>query len=372
MRLFRQAGGDQDRGAFGTVKPMQFKDLEIAMTAAASLVSPWDATTLTLVKPLMDATRNHGQVLLMKDTTHDNREVAVRRMPTRWVRSGPKEFDEKYPTSSEKPWHDVGFVQHLSAVGFPYVCELLGLYRSPEDTYVATAFCRQGDLFSWCDLDSTPAPGRQREESIMPIAAQIFSGVRWLHELGIAHRNLSLENILLTGADSDAKVRIIDFGMATLKRFVSNEVRGKHSYQAPEMHMGSEVDTFLVDDFSLGVMLFALAVQDFPWTSTKKGKCQLFEYVNAFGLRRFCGKRRLQKNQGKFLIEVFSPSFFATLDSLLQLTVKGRGCLGESAYQDDVKKKRRSSIWDLGFVDIADAVLPAQSGASQTQVDLLV
>mmetsp|Transcript_93803 Transcript_93803/g.271085 ORF Transcript_93803/g.271085 Transcript_93803/m.271085 type:complete len:371 (-) Transcript_93803:113-1225(-) len=365
MKLFRRAGSDKDTGAFGSVKVMQHKELDAAMSSATNLVSQWDATKVTLVKPLMDAARNHGQVLLMKDTTRDNRLMAVKRMPTRWVRSGPKEFDEKYPTASEKPWHDVGFVQHLSTVGFPYVCELLGLYRSPEDTYVATTFCTQGDLFCWCDLDSTPAPGQEREDAIKPIATQIFSGVRWLHELGIAHRDLSLENILLIGTGDEAKVKIIDFGMATLKRLVRNEVRGKHSYQAPEMHTSSEIDTFLADDFALGVTLFAMAVQDYPWTCTKKGKCQLFEYVNAFGLRRFCDKRRLRKGQGEFLSEVFSPTFLDTVDSLLQLTAKGRACLGEAVYKDEVKKKRRSSVWDLGFIDLADAVLPTKSGTSQ-------
>lgn len=30
-------------------------------------------------------------------------------------------------------------------------------------------------------------------------------------------------------------------------------------------------DAFLADDFALGVVVFAMAVQDYPWTSTKKG-----------------------------------------------------------------------------------------------------
>ncbi|CAK0819824.1 unnamed protein product [Prorocentrum cordatum] len=33
---------------------------------------------------------------------------------------------------------------------------------------------------------------------MQPIVLQIFTAVRWLHELGIAHRDLSLENVLLT------------------------------------------------------------------------------------------------------------------------------------------------------------------------------
>ena len=32
--------------------------------------------------------------------------------------------------------------------------------------------------------------------------------------------------------------------------------------------------------FALGVSVFAMAVQDYPWTSTKKSSCQLFEYIS--------------------------------------------------------------------------------------------
>lgn len=367
MMLFRKAGSGAQNGSIASAplaKPISQKEMDAAMNGVANKVSQWDATRIVLVKPLMDAARNHGQVLLMKDTSHDNRLMAVKRMPTRWVRASPKDFEEKYASASEKPWNDIGLVHHLSTVGFPYVCELYGVFRSPEDTFVATTFCTGGDLFGWCDLDSTPAPGLEREAAIKPIATQILSGVRWLHDLGIAHRDLSLENILLIQQGGETKVKIIDFGMATLRRTVRSEVRGKHSYQSPEMHGSAEIDTFLADDFAIGVTLFAMAAQDYPWTCTRKGKCQLFEYVTAFGLRRFCDKRRLRKGQGEFLGEVFSPAFLDTVESLLQLNCKSRGCLGEAAYHEEVKKGRRKSVWDLGYFSAADMAVPTKSGAS--------
>ena len=54
-------------------------------------------------------------------------------------------------------------------------------------------------------------------------------------------------------------------------RMCKREVRGKQSYQAPEMHGSDTYDAFLADDFALGVVVFAMAVQDYPWTATKKG-----------------------------------------------------------------------------------------------------
>jgi len=346
-------------GSITTVnKQVHQKDLDGTMKDVSSKVKPWDSTRVVLVKPLQDAARNHGQVLLMKDTaSKDETLMAVKRMPNRWMCMGPGDFDSRYPTASEKPWHDIGFVRHLGTLGFPYVCELYDVFRSDEDTYVATSFCAEGDLFGWCDLESVPPPGPAREEHMRPMVAQIFSAVRWLHDLGIAHRDLSLENILLSGEEADAKVKIIDFGMATLRQFVRNEIRGKNSYQAPELHESGEFDTFLTDGFAIGVTVFAMAVQDYPWTATKKGKCQLFEYVSSYGLRRFLAKRRLRKGSGEHLDDVFSPSLIDLLESLLHLDPKHRGCIGEAAFADEVKRKKRKDACDVQYLKEADAKL---------------
>lgn len=60
--------------------------------------------------------------------------MAVKRMPTSWVRSGPAEFDECYPTATERPWVDVAILRSLDAKGFSYACKLHGIFRSGEDT----------------------------------------------------------------------------------------------------------------------------------------------------------------------------------------------------------------------------------------------
>ena len=79
--------------------------------------------------------------------------------------------------------------QAALAPRYPYVCELLGIFTDKEESYVVTSFCTGGDLFNWCD--GHPPPGREREKVMGPIVAQIFSAVRWLHEMGIAHRDIS-------------------------------------------------------------------------------------------------------------------------------------------------------------------------------------
>lgn len=318
--------------------------LQEAIESVASATQPWDPSEFVGQTLLQEAVRNHGQVDLM--TKKNGEKMAVKRMPNRWVREGPIEFNEQYPTASERPWVDIGLVRYLNSIQYPYACQLFGVFRDDETTYVAAALATQGDLFSWCDRD--PKPGPAREAVMLPVVGQIFVAVRWLHDLGVAHRDLSLENILLTEAEGTQQVKLIDFGMATVNRICKKEVRGKQSYQAPEMHGSDAYDAFLADEFALGVSIFAMAVQDYPWTSTKKGSCQLFEYISTFGLMKFLKKRKLRKGS-EHLSEVMSPELIQMIDCMLQLDPSTRLCLGEACFSGEARRSVWDEVWIQSF-----------------------
>jgi len=298
------------------------------------------------VKQLQEAKRNHGCVELMRE---GGTFVAVKKMPTRWIRSSPDEFDSRYPDASERPWLDIGLVRRLNELRFPYAVKLLGVFTDHESTYVVSSLASEGDLFAWCDCD--PKPGLKREAAMHPLVKQIFTGVRFLHDLGVAHRDLSLENLLLHNENGDMRVKIIDFGMATLDKSVSAEIRGKQSYQAPEMHLPQPFDTQMTDPFALGVVLFAMAAQDYPWSATKRKTCELFEYVCMFGFTKFLGKRRLRKGGGESLAEVFSPNFTALLVGLLAKDAGKRTTLGENVFETPENgSDRRASVWECKWM----------------------
>jgi len=330
--------------------------LQEALDTVADNVKPWHTAGFVFVKQLQDAVRNHGRVDLMTDGDGTNR-VAVKRMPNKWVRGGPAEFQQMYPNASERPWVDIALVMHLNTLSFPFVCEQRGVFRDEENTYVVSSLASEGDLFGWCERE--PFPGKAREDKMRPLAAQAFSAVRWIHDLGVAHRDLSLENILLTvNPDGTESIKLIDFGMSTLRRTARKEVRGKQSYQAPEMHLEDEYDCFLTDGFSLGVVLYAMAAQDYPWTSTKRHTCKLYEYVHMYGLRRFLSKRRLRKGKGEQLLEVFTPDFVDLVECLLEREPKKRATLGEDCFDDSGSvlawapgRSRRPRVWQLRWLD---------------------
>lgn len=184
-------------GSFGNVKTVQRCDLQASMSEASALVQPWDTSSTLHVRDLQDAARNFGKVQLMRNAAGGGL-MAVKRMPNRWACTGPRQFDERYPTATEKPWVDVGLVRLLNSLDYPYACRLHGIFRSGQETFIASAFCSEGDLFDWSLGADLPPAGVSREAAVRPILAQVVAAVRDLHDLGVAHRDLSLENILLT------------------------------------------------------------------------------------------------------------------------------------------------------------------------------
>jgi len=331
-------------------KSLQDAQLDELMEKASANVQPWDTGRFTLVSKLQDAVRNHGCVDKMMYLENDGnaRPVAVKRMPTKWVTSGPSQFNQKYPSAPERPWCDIALLGELNRLGFPYACELIGVFRDEENTYMVASLAEQGDLFSWCERG--PFGGGKREASMFPIVNQLCQAVGMLHELGISHRDLSLENTLLTDMGGGLlQVKIIDFGMASTSR-MSHRLYGKQSYQAPEMHVCGRYDAFLADVFALGVVIFAMAARDYPWTSTKSKVCHLHEFVRRFGLRKFLERRKLRNGNGENLINVFSSSLVELLEGMLHQDARVRSCLGESCFYSDVKERGRKSVWQTSWM----------------------
>mmetsp|Transcript_27549 Transcript_27549/g.50455 ORF Transcript_27549/g.50455 Transcript_27549/m.50455 type:complete len:392 (-) Transcript_27549:492-1667(-) len=307
-------------------------------------VEPWETANLEYVELLQNASRNHGSVDLMRRLDSGSM-VAVKKMPNRWVTSGPREFREKYPTATERPWLDIGIVRYLNGVNFPYACQLHDVFRDATFTYVVASLATEGDLLTWCK--KLPTPSMENEAVFQPIAGQIIEAVRVLHNLGISHRDLSMENILVTkGRGGLLHVQIIDFGMATTQRKCTKEVRGKQPYQAPEMHDDTTAyDPFLIDAFAVGVILFGLAAQDFPWITTQRGRCCMYDCISRKGLRNFLKHRKARTGDGACLIEVMSEDLIEVVEGLLQLQAERRLTLGEKRWG-----RERASVLDLPWV----------------------
>mmetsp|Transcript_81192 Transcript_81192/g.161002 ORF Transcript_81192/g.161002 Transcript_81192/m.161002 type:complete len:376 (-) Transcript_81192:328-1455(-) len=317
-------------------------ELSTVMKEMAMEVKPWDAGGFVFVQKLQDAARNHGSVDIVQ-STDGGVAMAAKRMPNRWVTTGPAVFNDRYPQQAERPWQDIGLLRLLNRASFPYCCKFMGLYRDAKNTYVLTSLATHGDLFSWSH--TAPKPGAAREAVMQPIAVQVFTAVRWLHDLGVAHRDLSLENVLLVDERPDGvRVQLIDFAMSTLDR-TCKEVRGKPSYQAPEIHTANGYDTFLADCFSLGVLSYSMAMGAYPWASTKPGACPFFEYIRKHGLHCFIRKRTLKEDDNTSVADVLSPPLTNVILGLLDIQPSARLTLAESCFADSPR-----SVWETPWL----------------------
>lgn len=301
--------------------------------AAATAAAEKSPDHLEFVEVLQPAARNKGRVELMRslETGHF---VAAKRMPLSWTTSGHQEFLAQHHGEHEMPWVDVGVVKYLSSQGAPFLCETLGIFLDQTDLLVVSAFANKGDLFDWCQRGHAPGPDREME--LRPIAQQMFFAVRYLHQRDIAHCDLSLENFLLTStgaSDSRLEVKLIDFSMATVGREHLVGARGKSSYEAPEMHQGRSYDPFCADVFALGVGLFLLASQDYPWKSTRPGGCLRFEFASTMGLRAYLKRRTVRSKSGDCLSQVQSKPLTQLLEGLLQVQPLERASLDSHVWQ---------------------------------------
>jgi serine/threonine protein kinase len=106
-------------------------------------------------------------------------------------------------------------------------------------------------------------PGTYPEATARTHFAQILSGLRHLHQLGVAHRDIKLENIMLT---QGGEACLIDFDLSDVVppggSTLSTELKGTQSYAAPEVMAagpGRPYDMYKADVWSLGVALFAMS-----------------------------------------------------------------------------------------------------------------
>lgn len=306
-----------------------------------SRVEQFDEGRFKYVQKLSDASRNKGIVQLLEDRRL-NRLVAAKRMPSEWICKSHKEFVSKYPRQIEMPWQDIGCTQYLTSMNYKYACKLEGVFCDSEYTYVNYSYAPGGDLYNI--VPSGIKPGRERETQFAWLATEIFKAFKQLHDLGIVHRDISLENILLTSEVNDnSEIRVIDYAMASQERTFCNSRCGKPSYTAPEMHKkDQDYDGCLADAFSIGVLLYTLFLKDYPWLSTKPGACKRFEYMKKVGFRAYCHKRAVLGSNVK-VAHCISESLLQLLEGLLEPDPKRRLSLGETYLATHM------SVWDEPF-----------------------
>lgn len=281
---------------------------------------------------------------LMRDLANGGRQVCVKQTSLTWS------FAPVRPKAPDRPWHEVAILGQLSEEKCQWVSELYGVFMDGEHLYVVTSWAVRGDLFAWSAAQKEQ-PGPRREALVAPLAVQVVLAAQHLHGMGLAHRDISPENLVLDeAADGELRVRLIDFGMATFSRWArGSEVAGKVSYRAPEMQLAEAYDTLAADAFAVGVTIFLVSANDYPWLSTKRGVCESFTLASDRGFSEWLATRRLRG--GRRLSDVFSQQLVQVLRGLLHFEREVRLTLGEPGIVD-ASSPRRASVCECRWLSI--------------------
>ena len=146
----------------------------------------------------------------------------------------------------------------LKKLDHPNIVKIYEFYDTLTDFYIVTEYCKKGELYGYIK-------NYYSENQLAVLFYQVFSGLSYLHEKHILHRDLKLENIMISEIEEDINtkekyfwIKIIDFGTAKIFKKNKNEkaVVGSSYYIAPEVLKQKYNEK--CDTWSVGVILYML------------------------------------------------------------------------------------------------------------------
>ncbi|ORY31949.1 hypothetical protein BCR39DRAFT_524745 [Naematelia encephala] len=141
----------------------------------------------------------------------------------------------------------------------PYICGMREFITHANHHYMVFEFIDGGQM-----LDYIISHGRLRERAARKFARQIGSALEYCHRNSIVHRDLKIENILIS---KNGNIKIIDFGLSNLfspSRHLSTFC-GSLYFAAPELLNAKVYTGPEVDIWSFGIVLYVLVCGKVPF-----------------------------------------------------------------------------------------------------------
>ncbi len=148
-------------------------------------------------------------------------------------------------------------------VAHRHVCRMYDLGEEWLSIYISMEYVPGEDLKSFIRRS-----GHLNEAKAVGLAKQIAEGLAEAHRLGVVHRDLKPQNVMI---DKDGNAKIMDFGIArslhTRGVTGTGVIIGTPEYMAPEQAEGRDID-HRVDIYALGAILFEMVTGRVPFEGT--------------------------------------------------------------------------------------------------------
>jgi serine/threonine protein kinase len=192
-----------------------------------------------------------------------------------------------------------------------------GILQTPPDLtqqvyYIIMEFIDHGSLLT--QLGDNMGFG---EDLGRIIFAQLLDGLEAIHNSNIVHRDIKLENIMLSG--NDYTLKYVDFGFAMEKSYgYLTSYLGTPNYAAPEIHLKKPYLGEYADIFSLGITLFITVTGYLPFILPIPND-PLYHYIYDVDYVSYWRNRKIK----------VSPSFMELIDNLIAFDPSQRPSISE-------------------------------------------
>ncbi|XP_062562804.1 serine/threonine-protein kinase ULK2 isoform X1 [Armigeres subalbatus] len=179
---------------------------------------------------------------------------------------------------------EIKILRELSALHHENVVTLLACTEKDHNVYLVMEYCNGGDL-----ADYLAVKGTLSEDTIRLFLCQLASAMKALYAVGVVHRDLKPQNILLSHGcgkhlpvPAKITLKIADFGFA---RFLQDgnmaaTLCGSPMYMAPEVIMSLQYDA-KADLWSLGTIVFQCLTGKAPFQAQTPQELKMFYEKNA-------------------------------------------------------------------------------------------
>lgn len=152
----------------------------------------------------------------------------------------------------------------MKKMGVSGVCSrVMEVFETQAYMMVVMEYAPGGDLQGWVKQN-----GAMPEKEARNVVRQIVYGIAHIHSRSVAHRDIKLDNILISRDVSGfIKAKICDFGVSKIvkKGEMAFDLCGTPAYLAPEIVLNKPYSGFHVDLWSLGILLHGLLVGHLPF-----------------------------------------------------------------------------------------------------------
>jgi serine/threonine protein kinase len=101
-------------------------------------------------------------------------------------------------------------IEVLKMSQHPNIVRLLDIFENHKFLYIVIELLEGGDMFDYLRERSF----KISEDRARELFEQLATGVYYLHNFGIMHRDLKLENIMMTSSCEASLPKIVDFGLS--------------------------------------------------------------------------------------------------------------------------------------------------------------